>query len=268
MKRITAAAIAATTLMSLAPACDFDSALAPRAELEVVVDGQNVAPHTTNLGYVVELERCRVAIDTVEFTTDGESHAALGRGVVDSVLRTAQDLVVPTAYAHPGHYAGGEIVGELPGRFVFDWRSDGQVLGEATMLAAQYSGANFTFARAEPSDGVRLDDPIIGHTFDIAGEATYEGETITFEIQVDQDADRRVVGLPFDLSVDEDSDDAIGLSLHLADPFESDTAFDDVDFLSLDDDGDGHVVITADSEAYNRIRRALQAHDFYGTELR
>lgn len=256
--------LAAVAVLSLAAGCDFDSELAPRVALDVVVDGEGVSPHTSDLGYVVELSRCRVAIDTVEFTTDGEQHARAQTGVVDSLY----ELVIPTAMAHPGHSAGGEIVGELAGRFIFDWRDDGKVLGAATMLAADYSGANFTFAQAEQSDGIASDDPILGHTFDIAGVATTAGQQISFEAQLDQDEGRRVVGLPFDLSVDEDSDEAIGLTLQLQDPFESDTAFDGIDFLELDDDGDGHVVLAEGSEAHNRLRRNLQAHDHYGTEVR
>lgn len=264
----TRRAIAGRLAVSLAllslPGCDLDSQLAPRVALEVVVDGQGVSVHTNDLGYIVELSRCRVAIDTIEFTTSGEKHASAGR----SVLERVYDLAVPTAFAHPGHYAGGEVVGELPGRFVFDWRDDGDVLGLATMLAADYSGANFTFARAQPQDGVAADDPIIGNTFDIAGTANYEGQTVTFEVQLAQDDGRRIVGLPLDLSVDAETERSIGLTLHLQDPFESDTAFDAIDFLALDADGDGHVQIVEGTEAYNRLRRNLQTHDHYGTKVR
>ena len=258
------ASLLATAALALLPACDFDSELAPRVALDVAVDGAGVTTHTNDLGYIVDLSRCRVAIDTLEFTTDGEMHARAQRTVLDSLM----DLAIPTAYAHPGHEAGGEIVGELPGIFVFDWRDDGQVLGQATMFATQYSGANFTFARATADDGILPDDPILGHTFDIAGEATYEGQTVTFEVQLDQDEDRRVVGLPLDLYVDDGSDEVLALSLHLQDPFEADTAFDGIDFLALDEDGDGHVVLEPDTEAYNRLRRNLQAHDHYAVEIR
>lgn len=256
--------VLAATALALFPACDFDSEIAPRVALDVTVDGEGVTTHTNDLGYIVDLSRCRVAIDTVEFTTDGEMHARAQRTVLDSLM----DLAIPTAYAHPGHAAGGEVVGELPGRFVFDWREDGHVLGQATMFATQYSGANFTFARASKDEGIVPDDPILGHTFDIAGEATFEGQTVTFEVQLDQDEDRRVVGLPLDLYVDDDSDETLALTLHLQDPFEADTAFDGIDFLSLDEDGDGHVVIEQDTEAYNRLRRNLQAHDYYAVTIR
>jgi hypothetical protein len=235
--------------------CDFDSELAPRVELDIVVDGNRVQAVTTDLGYDVEPTRCRAVIADVVFTTSGEMHAGLGAHL--------WDLVVPTAHAHPGHYAGGEVVGELPGRHVIDWRSDGHVVGVATMLEAHYEGANFSFARASVEDGVAVDDPIVGHTFDLAGTATLGEHTWTFEALVDQDEDREIVGAPLDLVIDASSDESLGLTLYTRDPLEGDTVFDGIDFAALDDDGDGHVVIAPDTEAYNRLRRNLQIHDNY-----
>lgn len=236
-------------------ACDFDSERAPRVELEVVVDGTRVQAVDTDLGYQVEPTRCRAVIADLEFTTNGEMHAGLGGRIYE--------LLVPTAYAHPGHYAGGEVVGELPGRHVIDWRADGEVVGVATMLEAHYDGANFTFGRASVDDGVASDDPIVGHTFDLAGTATRDGQTWTFEALLDEDEDRQIVGAPLDLDVDASSDEALGLTLYTHDPFEGDSVFDGIDFAAADTDGDGHVVLQPDSEAYNRLRRNLQIHDNY-----
>ncbi len=244
-------------------ACDFDSSLAPRTELGVVVDAQDILDHDTDLGYRVELTRARAAVETLEFTTDGEMHA---RASVPA-LETLYDWVIPTAYAHPGHAAGGEVVGELPGRFVFDWSDDGALLGVATMLEATYSGANFAFAIAESGDGLSSDDPIIGHTFDLAGVASRDGRSVTFEVLLDQDEGRAVIGLPLDLEVTSNTDVTIGLSFYVTDPVESKTIFDGVDFFELDDNRDGHVELTPDSEAWSRVRRNLQVHDHYGVEV-
>ena len=257
------ALVAALALSGLA-GCDFDTNLAPRVELDIVVDASGVIEHENDLGYHIELTRCRVAIADIELTTDGEMHASLTRDVLDGI----HDLFVPTAYAHPGHAAGGEVVGEIPGRFVFDWRDDGRVLGLATMLVAAYSGANFGLTRAEATEGLDPDDPIIGHTFDIAGEATLDGVTVTFEVMLDQDEGRQIIGVPLDLSIDEDSDEAIGLSLAVVNPVEADTVFDGIDFHALDDDADGHVVLEPETDAYNRVRRQLQAHSHYITRVR
>ena len=258
--------VLAGALTLSATACDFDSELAPRVALDVIAgSGDGLWMEKTDLQYEVQLSRCRVAIDTVEFTTDGEQHARSGWNLPGRLY----DLAVPTAMAHPGHYAGGEIVGELAGRFVFDWREEGHLLGSATLLQAVYSGANFTFTTARAGDGIPPDDRIIGHTFDIAGQATIDGQTIEFEVLLDQSEGRRVVGLPFDLHVDEDSDQAIALSLYMQDPFEPGTAFDGVDFLAIgDEDGDGIATIAPGTGAYNQLVRNLQVHDHYGVEIR
>ncbi|MCH9688885.1 MAG: hypothetical protein K0V04_46055 [Deltaproteobacteria bacterium] len=250
--------LVACLLIASNAGCAFDSELADRVAADVVVDSGAIVSAQTDLGYRVELSRCRVALNTVEFTTDGEQHASL--------LGRAWDLMVPSAYAHPGHYGGGEVVGELSGRHVFDWRDDGAVLGQATLLDAEYSGANFGFTRARAEDGLHPDDPIIGHTFEIAGVATLDGERWEFSALLDQDDGRRVVGLPLSLDVDPGAGDepVLGLQLHIADPFEQDSLFDGVDFEMLDEDGDHIVVIEPETEAYNRLRRNTQAHDHYG----
>lgn len=256
-------ALAAGLLSIVLPAgCAFDSEVAERTPARIVVDNANVATVDTDLGYRVELTRCRVAIDTLEFTSNGEMHAS-------ALLGPVWDVVVPDAFAHPGHYAGGEVVGELEGRHVFDWRDDGVLIGEATLLHAQYEGANFSFTRARVEDGVTPDDPIVGHTFEIMATVTLDEESWQLTVLLDQDEGRRVVGLPFDLDLREGSEDPLELGLELLthDAFEGDTIFDGIDFALLDPDGDHVIVIEPDSEAYNVLRRSTQAHDFYGIDI-
>jgi len=252
-------AIAGVLPMALLLGCAFNSEPAGRTPARVVVDGEGVTAVDTDLGYHVELTRCRVAIDTLEFTSSGEMHASL--------LRPLWDLVVPDAMAHPGHYAGGEVVGELPGRYVFDWVDDGALIGEATLLDAQYNGANFSFTRAKVEDGVTPEDPIVGHTFELAGTATLEDEQWEFSVLLDQDDGRRVVGLPMDIHLAGDEVVELGIELFTRDPIEDDTIFDGLDFALLDDDGDHVVVIEPETDAYNLLRRSMQAHDYYGVAV-
>lgn len=239
--------------------CAFDSELAERSSARIVVDGAGVTAVDTDLGYHVDPVRCRVAIEGLEFTTSGEMHASL--------LRPLWDLVVPDAVAHPGHAAGGEVVGELPGRHVFDWRDDGALIGEATLLHAEYNGANFAFTRAKVEDGITPDDPILGHTFEIVGMAMRGDETWDFLVLLDQDEGREVVGLPLDLDVVGDEEVELGLELYTRDPIEGDTIFDGLDFALLDDDGDHVIVIEPDTDAYNLLRRSTQAHDYFGVAV-
>jgi hypothetical protein len=252
-----AVGLLSTTLLG---GCAFDSEPAGRTAARIVVDGAAVTAVDTDLGYHIELAHCRVAIDTLELTTDGEMHASL--------LQPVWDLVVPDALAHPGHYAGGEVVGELSGRHVFDWRDDGAVIGEATLLEAVYSGANFSFTRARVEDGVTPDDPIVGHTFQIVGTATLDDESWEFSVLLDHDEGRRVVGLPLALDVGESDEELeLGLELFTKDPLEDDTVFDGIDFAMLDDDGDHVIVIEPGTDAYNQLRRSTQAHDYYGVAV-
>lgn len=240
--------------------CGLDSQQAERVQVPVVVDGEGVVEFTNAEGYDIHITTLRVAFDNVEFTSGGEMHASL--------LQRLGDLVVPTAYAHPGHYAGGEIVGEMNGRFVVDWLQDGKFLSDATMLEAEYRGANFVFTRAMPGDGVAADDPIIGHTIEIAGEASRDGETWSFHALVDEEDGKRVVGLPMELDLHADDEVELGLQMVMEDPYEDDTVLDNLDFATLDDDGDFAVEIEPGQPAYNLLVKQLQVHDHYDVTTR
>jgi len=243
-------------------ACDLDTSLAPRVELDVVVQASQ-DEIITNDDTTIVLTEARMALDTVEFTTEGEMHARAG------FLPALHELVIPTAYAHPGHSAGGEVVGELVGRYVLDLLEPGMVLGSATMLATDYSGANFTFAQAGASDGLEDGDPLIGHTFVLAGTAMRGDVEIEFAAYVDQDEDRAIIGLPLALLATEDSTEQLGLRFDPVDTIEGDTVFDGIDFVALDDDRDGFVELSSEqnTEAWAVLRRNLQVHDHYAIEV-
>lgn len=263
--------IAPALLVTSALACDSEQA--PRVTLPVVVDSNGIAPFDNDLGYRIEITKLRVAFDTVEFTTGGEMHASLLRRIGDGL----HELVVPTAYAHPGHAGGGEVTGEMTGRFVVDWLDDGAPLGDAVLLGGMYSGANFVFTRATADDGLEADDPIIGHTIEIEGIATRDGVSFTFHGFIDEEEDKRVIGLPIseditteetEFRVDAGTDVTLGLQVLMVDPFEADTAFDGVDFAAADPDGDGDVELVVGETPNNLLLRQLQVHDQYRVSIR
>lgn len=256
---------------AIAGGCDSEQAV--RVLLPVVVDRDAPVSFDNDLGYHIELTTLRAAFDNVEFTTSGEMHASLGA----RIGRGLSDLLVPTAYAHPGHYAGGEVIGEMQGRFVADWLDDGASLGDAEMLTGTYTGANFVLTRARAGDGIATDDPIIGHTFQIEGTATRDGETWTFHGFVDEEDGRRVVGLPVakeiteeetEFEVEPSTDVTFGLQLLFVDPFENDTAFDAIDFAADDEDGDGDITLPDVAAVSNPLARTLQTHDHYAVRIR
>ncbi|MEM6295236.1 MAG: hypothetical protein AAGA54_28450 [Myxococcota bacterium] len=250
------------TALSCTTACDLETSLAPRVDLDVVVQPTQDT-FTTNDDTTIQLAEARMALETIEFTTEGEMHARRG------LLPALHDVLIPTAFAHPGHAAGGEVVGELGGRYVVDFLDPGAVLGAATLLSAEYSGANFGFSRAEARDGLDLDDPIIGHTFMLAGTATRGDVQVDFVAYVDQDLDRDIVGLPLAFTATEASTESLGLRFDPVDSIEGDSIFDGVDLVSLDDDRDGFVELSATehTEAWATLRRNLQVHDHYAVEV-
>jgi hypothetical protein len=238
-------------LVSAACACTT-SQEAARVELPVEVDGSRLTDTVNDLGYAVHLETARLAIGDVEFTISGEMH-----GATASLWR----LLVPTAWAHPGHYAGGDVTGVLTGPFVLDWLAgDGVALGDAELIVGDYNGCNINLRRAdELPDG----DPLRGHTAFFAGVAGKDGASLAFTAALDVDDGVQVVGATFEDTVAVDSTGPLRLQLVARDQLDGDTLFDGLDFAALDDDGDGTVTIVPGDAAHNIFRRALPSHAFY-----
>jgi hypothetical protein len=257
-----------------------DSVESARVELPVVLDASAMIAVTNDLGWTFTVRRARGVVTDLEFTTAGELHDASARVLRPSATRWALapavpraglvsglwDVLVPDVVAHPGHYAGGEVIGELPGRWVVDFvGDDGRWLGDAALILGDYNGANFTYGVADAAD-VEASDPLLGHSLQLEGTATRGGVTIAFTVLIDQDEDRQVVGLPLDVVVDRDAPAAIELGLRLVpggDPSLGRSLFDGIDPEALDADGDGQVEIAADDEPALRLRRTTQTHDFF-----
>ncbi|MEL6179275.1 MAG: hypothetical protein AAFS10_09985 [Myxococcota bacterium] len=232
-----------------------DSQEALRVELPVVADGNGLHEVTTDQGYTIEITAMRVALTGLEFTTSGEAHLAWW---------SPSRWLMGVAYAHPGHYAGGEIIGELPGRYVVDLvEGSGVELGVATLLEGDYNGANFTFAQAGMDDGLEPSDPLMGHSVWLEGVARRDGQTVAFTATIDQDDDRQVVGAPLELELSQGMEVMLGFQLLPQDPATGATLFDGIDFASLDSDSLGHITLEGEAPDANRLRRALQTHDFY-----
>lgn len=248
---------------------------AVRIELPVTVGPLASEAVATDLGYGVQLTEARMVVSELQFALSGELHAA-------SLPQRLHRWMIPEAQAHPGHYQGGDVTGELPGRFLLDWSSgERQVLGRATLLVGAYASANLTFARGQADDGLDEDDELLGHTALLRGEATKDGQTLRFLALIDSPQDRQLVGVPFKSSdgpgqdepyrfeATEGSEESLVLMLQPHDALQGNGLFDGLDFLALDTDSDGQVRIVPDAEedavtdAYNLLRRNLQTHDSY-----
>lgn len=248
-------------LVGTALACSAESEEARRIEVPVVVDTSALfVQEPTDLGYRIEFGAARGVIKDLTFTQGGEVHTAQA-GPQRSERRRAVprpgplSWIIGTAHAHPGHLAGGDVLGELPGRHVINWLDDGAPIGTATVVAGPFDGAGFVFAQGEAGDG--LTDPLLGQTLVLEGTATREGNTVGFIAAIDQDSDRQVVGIPF--IVDVDGTRAIGFGLIGAE------LFDGIDFHTLAGDA-GQVTLTGPD--LNRLRRATQSHEHFTALLR
>jgi hypothetical protein len=235
----------------------------PMVELTVFADASAVDTVTNDLGYTVELSEARMVMSDLQFTIAGEAHAA-------SLWRKVADFLIPNANAHPGHYQGGEVTGELRGRCLVDWLpGDNTKLGTATLIVGAYHSANFDFDVASTKDDLAPDDQLIGHTALLRGTATKADRTIGFVALIDSPEGRQLVGAPFDQEITEEGKVRLGLELATKDPLEGDTLFDGLDFGALDDDGDGSVVLEELEgegpavDAYNQLRRMFQTHDHF-----
>jgi hypothetical protein len=227
-----------------------DGAEAARTTLVVVSDRTRIVSATNDLGYEVTLDAARVVASRIQFTVEGETHAwwdAIG------------DFFVGAAQAHPGHYAGGEVTGELTGPVVIDW-FDPQDLGPATLLAGTYHGANLELVVGALSHGLAADDPLLGQGAYLAGTATKDGRSVRFSAQLALPEPAVIVGLPLELEVTTATTATLGIALSTIDPFENDTAFDGIDFFAVAGDAASYIFA---GEAANRLRRAFFTHDHF-----
>jgi hypothetical protein len=234
----------------------------PRVELPVGVGGGGIATVQTNLGYEVTLSEARLVIDDVEFAIAGETHAA-------SLWKRSMDWLIPAAHAHPGHYQGGDITGELLGHFVLDLLgNEDNDFGLATLIVGRYQSSNFTFGVATRDD-VAPGDPLLGHTAVLRGRAVSAERSVDFSVALDAFPARQLVGAPFDATVSESGASSLALELMTLDPLEGDTLFDDIPFADLPASTTGLIEMggsTTDvtsTAAYNTLRRTFQTHDHF-----
>jgi len=223
--------------------------------LPLVADGSTVSPFTTDLGFEVTLDHVRMALAEIQFTQGGEQHTSL--------FEDLRDLMLKTACAHPGHYAGGEVTGELVGPVVVEWIPDTYInTGEGILVCGEYHGANLLFIRANGQFGLAGDDPLTGHHIHLEGSVSRGGEVTGFEAVMDMPDGASAIGMIMSLDIDEYT--AVTLALRLL-PTSSQgaTLFDGIDFSVLDSNGDGEVMIEPGHEEHNRIQRAFLKHDFY-----
>lgn len=235
-------------------ACSAEEA--PRVTVTVQAAAGPIAAVETDLGYRVTLTEARVALNDITFTIAGEVHTA-------SSSPGLFDWLVPAAHAHPGHYQGGEVTGELRGKLIVDFLATAPTrIGIATMLIGSYTASNVTLGHADTlEDG----DALKNRTAKLAGTAERNGVTHEFEVVIDSPVGREITGVPCVVSIADGAPATLTLRFTPFDDLESDTLFDGIDFAALDLDGNGQVSITPEEsgDAYDLLRRTFQTHDHF-----
>ncbi|MBN2526474.1 MAG: hypothetical protein JXR76_08770 [Deltaproteobacteria bacterium] len=222
--------------------------------LPVTSNVTGIKPCVNDLGWNITVTRFEVSFKNLEFTTEGDAHAGL--------LQQISDFIIPSAMAHPGHLAGGEVIGELPGAFVVDFAAAAPVnMGSGVFLEGRYNGMNLYFVRATAGADGSTTDPIVGHTAYIEGVAQKDAVQIPFHITLDIENNLQMVGGVIDLTVNENTATTVGIQLLTIDPFENDTIFDGVDFSAVSIDNAGVAVIQPGQNAHNFMMKDLITHD-------
>lgn len=238
---------------------------APSVELQVMADPSGLRRSRNDLGYEIRLSEARVVVQNIAFAVDGEAHEE-----GDSLQASLLSWVIPQAYAHPGHFEGGEVTGELQGRFVLDWFAKSSAptpIGTAFLLVGNYTSANFLLGRGGDKDGLAPGDPLYGHTAILRGQAKKGDQIVDFLVEIDSAEGREVIGIPFELQVSEHTRGPLGFRLHTLGVIDQQSLFNGIDFLKLQPDADGLIRIhgnsseNADRRAYTRIRRIFQTQE-------
>jgi hypothetical protein len=236
--------------LSLALGACSASEEAATVELPVTV-APAMASATTDLGYEVQLARLRVAVEQIEFTIEGEMHDTAAVYSAPNPLGTPRPAL-PNLEYHPGHSAGGEVTGELPGQFILEWNNGvpQPAFGTSTLLVGNYHGANFALRN----------DAALGAAFQLTGTVTKDGVTRDFEATLDVEPDTKVIGAPFDDAIGAHSTETLAIHFDPTNSFDGTTVFDGVDFFALS----SPIQIRPGDANHNLIRRSIQTHDHYG----
>lgn len=233
-----------------------------------MVDPSGIVSFTNDRGYRIRLTSARVVVKNIAFAVDGHAHDAPQTHA--DIQASLLSWIMPTAHAHPGHFEGGEVTGELQGRFVLDWLARNptpQKVGTALLLLGNYTSANFVLGRGNEADSLDPQDPLLGHTAVISGVASKDGTALRFQALLDSAPGREVLGIPFELQVSAQTSAPLGFRLHTLGVIGDGSLFDGVDFAGLTLDKDGVAQITANHQnstarqAYTRLRRRFQTHD-------
>ncbi len=201
----------------------------------------------TELGWEVELQEAFIVVGPFYLWEAPSLASRSGHTRKDrDLLGWVGDLLVPTAWAHPGDrtFDGKAIRGELLGQYVYDLTTgEPAALGLARGIEGEVG--SMTVVLDPPGAAAEGDVAALhGHHAWVKGIARRDGEDIAFEGGLDIPAEgtqREVEGLPLDLTLEDDGMLVVGLHPKVW--------FDQAQFDTLQAPSDGGPrIITPDSQ--------------------
>lgn len=167
-----------------------------------------------------------------------------------------RQLLLPRAYAHPGHYQEGEALGELREQVVIDLLDPEPTrLGMMSAVTGECHSAQIGVGSAE--SGLAGAEQLEGHALLVRGEAARGDELIPFEASIDLEI--FVEGLDFEHEID----DSPG---HLAVEVDLRRWLRRVDFSTTTpgDGEEGLAIFEEGTQAHNALSRGVDNTLAYG----
>lgn len=207
-------------------------------------------------GYSVTLDHGVVVLGDLHFH-EPKSVATRGRCGAGALWGLAAASV---AQAHPGHDMSGDVKGELPGIFAVDLTAAAVPVGDALFYEGPYATASLLIEQdgVDGDAGLEDGDPAADHSLYLAGTASAGGDDLPFELVLEHG--EAVLGIPFDLQVDEGAEPSLVLRVDAA------SILGHLDFAALDSDGDG-TVTTGDDGVLNPLVFGFESTLSYGYEI-
>lgn len=227
----------------------------------------------TDKGFTIVLDEVELAIHAIHFTQAGEAHEASRRPLLD--------LLLPVAYAHPGHSHGGETTGELhaPATAHFAFDTPAAPFGYADLAHGEYDAADLILDRIGSDESCSITAPQTAEldmrpTLRLAGSAEKDEAEYFFSLELLFERCRPITGIPFEAHVT-DAGGTVVMSFDGQSRYEGreggfPTIFDGIEFDSVpaERNASGELLLHTDRPTETTLKARLRSHDFYSFELR
>lgn len=172
-------AILALGACAMGPACSDEGNQPKRVHLEVHFNAAEGAaePFPLPNGYTGRVTRALVALDALYFFRGAPAVTARSRSLP---ARVRDWFAIPSAHAHPGHYASGEAVGQMLNPAVVDVLDAASLVASGDGVTGEYRSLRVVFARVAEGP---LAGELEGHSALLEGTATLGERVVEFRLR-------------------------------------------------------------------------------------